>query len=164
METTDAFTTTSFNVFTAKKVEDPSELLDKLDLFYSLLGISLVVRGRVKVETVAYASIIYDEILGELKDHIPEYSHKVINTPIVDSVELAECMGPEALRLVLEWSAKTLLGGDDQVEPGVVEAYSECIGWSIPPLDLAPDILAGAIIASFTGSFNRYVTRIVAEA
>ncbi len=165
MEIIDSNTpTASFDVFTTGESGDPSEVLDKLDLFYSLLGISLVVRGRVRVETLAYASVIYDEILGIVRDYIPEYSHSVISASQADSVELAECIGPEALRLVLEWSIKTLLGINEPIDPGIVEAYSECIGWSTPPLDLDPDILAGAVILSFTGSFNKYTSRVIVEA
>ena len=140
-------------------VTDPGEDLERLDLFYSLLGISVVVRGSVKAETLAYASIIYEELLGNVKDKIPEGSSTIINPPLLDALELADCMGAEELRSVLEWAIYTLYGVMEPVDIELLEAYAECLGWERGPIGLDDKIVAGGVILSFTGSFNKYLAR-----
>ena len=140
-------------------VVGPDEDLERLDLFYSLLGISVVVRGDVRAETLAYASIIYEELLNNIKDKIPEGSSAIINPPLVDALELADCIGAEELRAILEWAVYTLYGVLEPIDVGLLEAYAECLGWERGPIGLDDKILAGGIILSFTGSFNKYLAR-----
>ncbi|MEB3773788.1 MAG: hypothetical protein GSR86_02520 [Desulfurococcales archaeon] len=140
-------------------VAGPGEDLERLDLFYSLLGISVVVRGSVRAETLAYASIIYEELLNNLKDKIPEGSSTLINPPLVDALELADCIGAEELRSILEWAVYTLYGALEPIDIELLEAYAECLGWDRGPIGVDDRILAGSVILSFTGSFNKYLAR-----
>jgi len=137
----------------------PEEDLDRLDLFYGLLGISVVVKGSVKRETLAYASAIYEELLSNVAPMIPEESGSMISPPITDALEAADCLGPDALREVLEWAVYTLHGVPREGDIGLLEAYAECMGWDMGPIGVDERIVAGAVILSFTGSLNKYLAK-----
>ncbi len=130
-----------------------------LDLFYSLLGISAIVEGRVRRETLAYASTIYDEIIDSLKDKIPEESLSLVRPPLADALEVADCLGPESLREVLEWAIYRLQGVPVEADIPLLEAYAECLGWDIGPIGVDEVVVAGGVLLSFTGSFNKYLAR-----
>lgn len=137
----------------------PDEDLSRLDLFYSLLGISAVVRGNVRRETLAYAAAVFEEMLASLSPLIPEEAGSMINPPLLDALEAADCLGPEALREVFEWAVYTLHGVPREADIGLVEDYAECMGWEMGPIGVDEKIVAGAIILSLTGSFHKYLSR-----
>lgn len=137
----------------------PEEDLERLDLFYSLLGISAVVRGSVRRETLAYATAVYEELLSSVAPLIPEGSTTLINPPLADALELADCIGPEALREVLEWAIYRLHGVPREADLGMLEAYAECLGWDMGPIGVDEALVAGGVILSFTGSLNKYLSR-----
>ncbi len=138
----------------------PDEDLGRLDLFYSLLGISAVVRGNVRRETLAYAAVILEEMLSSLSSMIPEESSSMVSPPLLDALEAADCIGPEDLRDVLEWAVYTLHGVPREADIGLIEDYAECMGWEIGPIGVDERIVAGAIILSLTGSFHKYLSRV----
>ncbi len=132
-----------------------------LDLFYSVLAVSLVAEGAAKRDSLAYASVLYDEILGQVRGEVtevPEYLTPVY-TPNV--IELIDCAGPESVWGMLDWSIR-VLSGSPAPHPEGLESVALCLDWE--GFEGVDDrILASAFIRAFTGSLNKQIAETLAS-
>lgn len=131
----------------------------RLDLMVSLLAISAVENNGALVEE---AADLFDDVLSELRGRVPAESSEVIGYPLVDAVELVECFGGEALYELLSSALQVLLQGSHEIPGELVRVYSDCLGWERDPEELPPSIVAGGIVASFTGALNKALARRIA--
>lgn len=128
------------------------EILSRLDLMVSLLSISLM---EEESEILDNAINLYDEVLFSIREKIPQESSGVIGYPLVDALELTDCLGPDAIYEILAYAINTLYGLPVETPVKLIEVFTDCLGWATEPTRLPPTIVAGGILASFTGSLNK---------
>ncbi len=131
-----------------------------LDLFYSVLAVSLVAEGAAKRDSLAYATVLYDEILGQVRGEITEVPEHLtpVYTPSV--VELIDCAGPESVWGMLDWSVR-ILSGSPAPHPEGLESVALCLDWEGYE-NVDDRILASAFIRAFTGSLNKQAAETIA--
>ncbi len=109
-----------------------------------------VLNAGLVLDEIAERIVLYD--YGRVKDYF--------EGPLVDVFELIGCIGVDGVEEVLEWSIAVLEGAALSPAPdkALVEAYSDCTGWSRVPGD--PVEVAGMVFLSLVGAYNKTLARI----
>ncbi len=130
----------------------------EIDLIVSLLA-TAIVAGEVERELVDQATAVFEAtIIPSIRENIVEGASTVIGYPLVDAVELVDCIGPEALADTLSWAVGALAYYPSQAHAGdEVHLYADCLGWEADPGNLPPLTAASAVIASFVAALNKYL-------
>lgn len=150
----DGITRTGDHLLTLGEEEEVEALLDSLELAVSLLAMSVAAHDKGLIEEAAG---LFDEVIYRLKDHMPEDAARVIGYPLVDALELVECLGGEAVIEALAYAVRVLMETPTEEPVKLIEVYSDCLGWEGDPQSLPPTVIAGAILASFTAALNKTI-------
>lgn len=132
--------------------EELQRTLTKLDLVVSLLSIAMVDDNR---EMLEEAVGLFDEILFELRSRVPSEASQIIGYPLVDALELMDCIGADAVYEILAYAIGTLYLAPVEAPTKLIDVYSDCLGWASDPSTLPPTIIAGGVVASFTAALNK---------
>ncbi|MEB3806340.1 MAG: hypothetical protein GSR73_02355 [Desulfurococcales archaeon] len=137
------------------------EWYEKLsDLFVSLVSIA-VVAGDPR-DPLFKAADIYDLLLFEAKEGIIGDASSIVSHPLVDILELTECLGPDAVYSLLVYAISSLLGGEEkEIDPSLLQVFADCMGWEYRLDTATPLHLASAIMMSLTGALNKALVKTV---
>ncbi len=129
-------------------------------LFASLVTTALLDRGLEKDLVVEAASIFQEAILPELVGLVDEEAASLIEGPVVDIVELVDCVGGDIVGEALNWAYSVLAGRSVEGEPEGLDILADCLGWAEDPESLPPSLKASLVIASLIASLNKYLASI----
>ncbi|MCE4601515.1 MAG: hypothetical protein F7C38_08195 [Desulfurococcales archaeon] len=137
------------------------EWYEKLsDLFVSLVSIA-VVAGDPR-DSLFKAADVYDLLLFEAKEDIIGDASSIVSHPLVDILELTECLGPDAVYNVLVYALSSLLGREErEIDPSLLRVFADCMGWEHRLDTATPLHLASAIVMSLTGALNKALVKTV---
>ncbi len=109
-------------------------------------------------DLVAEATEVFQyNVLLPLRGEIDPEAASLIEGPVVDIVELVDCVGPDAIEDAINWAYSVLGGGFAVDEPEALDVLADCLGWGISPAEATPVLKASLLIASLTASFNKYL-------
>ncbi len=131
------------------------------------LAVSLVVAGLVEPsvadELVAESVEIFEEsILLPASPRIRGEASSLLEGPIVDIVELVDCLGGDLVEASLVWAYRVLVEEDPEEPPEGLGLLADCLGWAAAPEEVDPETAASLVIMSVTASYNKYLAGLAA--
>jgi len=128
----------------------------------SLLATALL-EPSVAVDLVAEATRVFQEgVLFRVAGYIDPEAAKLIEGPVVDVLELVDCVGADVVGDAINWAYGVLTGEASAPQPEGFEVLADCLGWARDPGELPPSLAASLLIASLTASFNKYLAGVAA--
>ena len=129
-------------------------------LFASLITTALLEKSLEKELVLEAASIFQEAILPELVGLVDGSAASLIEGPVVDIVELVDCVGGDTVGEALYWAYSILVGKNVENEPENLGIIADCLGWAEDPENLPPSLKASLLIASLIASLNKYLASI----
>ncbi len=138
--------------------ENDEVIMNAVEVVSSLLAIGVVGDDDVRKAVLEEVANEFDFILSVLSQHLDDNSSIIIGNPLVDILELTDCVGPDTIYSALGEAINILLGSGS-LDEGVLLTLSDCLGWEKNPESMNPIEAARAIIISLTGSLNKAVIK-----
>ncbi len=132
------------------------------------VAVSLVVAGLLEPdvadEVVAESvSIFEDSILLPASPRIRGEASALLEGPIVDIVELVDCLGGDLVEESILWAYNVLVEGSSEPHPEELAFLADCLGWSVSPGEVDSETAASLVIMSITAAYNKYLARLAAR-
>jgi len=136
-------------------VEETFDLEAEARMIAALLATASVA-GEVEGDLVGEAVNLFDfVVLPVVRESIDPAAARIAGAPLVDAVELASCLGAEALGDVFSWALAVLNGSPAETVPEALGVYADCLGWQEDPAGLPPSLAASTVLVSFIASTNK---------
>lgn len=146
----------------------PSQVMGLVDSGVELaagLAVSLVVASLIEPsvaqEVIAESvSIFEDAILLPVSSRIRGDASALLEGPIVDIVELVDCLGGDPVEESIVWAYRVLMEGSEEPHPEGLDFVADCLGWGASPREVDSETAASLVIMSITAAYNKYLAHV----